>query len=298
VIELRKEETDLAAILSSAVETSKPLITAADHQLAITIPQEYIPLYGDAVRLGQIFTNLLNNAAKYTDRRGQIWLSARREGNEVVVSVRDSGIGISAPMLPKVFEMFMQADRSTNRSQGGLGIGLTLVKQLTEMHAGTVSVQSEGPGQGTEFIVRLPVAAVQPDRTKQPSVSQKPTSLPQRRVLVVDDNEDSAASMGMLLNFLGTDVQVAHDGPTALAIIESYRPDVVLLDIGMPGMDGFEVARQVRQRVDFNNIMLIALTGWGQTEDRNRTRAAGFDHHLVKPADITALQSLLTVKGE
>jgi PAS domain S-box-containing protein len=298
LIELRKEETDLGAILSSAVETSKPLITAADHQLAITIPQEYIPLYGDAVRLGQIFANLLNNAAKYTDRRGQIWLSARREGNEAVVSVRDNGIGISAPMLPKVFEMFMQADRSTNRSQGGLGIGLTLVKRLTEMHAGTISVQSEGPGQGTEVIVRLPVAALQPDRTKQPSVSQKPTSLPQRRVLVVDDNEDSAASMGMLLNFLGTDVQVAHDGPTALAIIESYRPDVVLLDIGMPGMDGFEVARQVRQRVDFNNIMLIALTGWGQTEDRNRTRAAGFDHHLVKPADITALQSLLTVKGE
>lgn len=298
LIELRKEETDLGAILSSAVETSKPLITAADHQLAITIPQEYIPLHGDAVRLSQIFANLLNNAAKYTDRRGQIWLSARREGNEVVVSVRDNGIGISAPMLPKVFEMFMQADRSTNRSQGGLGIGLTLVKRLTEMHAGTISVQSEGPGQGTEVIVRLPVAALQPDRTKQPSVSQKPTSLPQRRVLVVDDNEDSAASMGMLLNFLGTDVQVAHDGPTALAIIESYRPDVVLLDIGMPGMDGFEVARQVRQRVDFNNIMLIALTGWGQTEDRNRTRAAGFDHHLVKPANITALQSLLTVKGE
>ncbi|MBI2824928.1 MAG: PAS domain S-box protein [Planctomycetia bacterium] len=297
LIDLRKEETDLATILRSAVETSKPLITAADHQLAITIPQEPIPLYGDAVRLSQIFANLLNNAAKYTDRRGQIWLSARPEGGEIIVSVRDNGIGMTASMLPKVFEMFMQADRSANRSQGGLGIGLTLVKRLTEMHGGSVSVHSEGPGHGTEFIVRLPVAATQTHH-RQPSVNQKSTTLSQRRLLVVDDNEDSAASLGMLLKFLGTDVQVVHDGATALTMIESYRPDVVLLDIGMPGMDGFEVARRVRQRVDFHNIMLIALTGWGQTVDRERTRTAGFDHHLVKPADITALQSLLTTMGE
>jgi CheY-like chemotaxis protein len=298
LIDLRKEETDLAAVLRSAVETSRPLITAAEHQLAITIPQEPIPLYGDAIRLGQIFANLLNNAAKYTDRGGQIWLNARRDQNEVVVSVRDSGIGISAATLANVFEMFMQADRSSNRAQGGLGIGLTLVKRLTEMHGGTVSAHSEGPGQGSEFIVRLPVATVQPANTTQPPSSQRSTSLPQRRVLVVDDNEDSAASLGMLLEFLGTDVQIAHDGATALTIIESYRPDVVLLDIGMPGMDGFEVARRVRQHVDFNNILLIALTGWGQSEDRDRTRNAGFDHHLVKPADITALQSLLKATGE
>jgi CheY-like chemotaxis protein len=201
-------------------------------------------------------------------------------------------------MLPKVFDMFMQADRATSRSQGGLGIGLTLVKKLVELHGGKISVRSDGPGQGSEFIVSLPVAAVPSQPTTKPSVSQKTARLPQRRVLVVDDNKDAAASMGMLLNFLGSDVQVVHDGASALAAIDSYRPDVVLLDIGMPGMDGFEVAQQVRQRAEFNNIMLIALTGWGQAEDRHRTQAAGFDYHLVKPADITALQSLLISGGK
>ena len=298
LIELRKEEADLAAIIRSAVETSRPIFEAAEHQLAITIPPEPILLYGDTVRLSQVFANLLNNAAKYTDRGGQVWINAKQEKNEVVVSIRDTGIGIPAPMLPKVFDMFMQADRSTHRSQGGLGIGLTLVKRLVELHDGSISVRSDGPGQGSEFIVRLPVAAVQPERTTKPPVSQRTASLPQRRVLVVDDNKDAGASMGMLLKFLGSDVQVVHDGAAALAAIESYRPDVVLLDIGMPGMDGFEVARQVRQRAEFNNIMLIALTGWGQAEDRHRTQAAGFDYHLVKPADITALQSLLISAGK
>ena len=298
LIVLRNEETDLMTVLLSAVETSKPLITAADHQLAIALPHERIGLYGDSVRLAQVFANLLNNAARYTDRQGQIGLSARREGNQVIVSVRDNGIGIAAPMLPDVFEMFMQVDRSAVRSQGGLGIGLTLVKRLVEMHGGTVSAQSAGPGQGSEFTVRLPIADTQQHETSQPPVTQENCSLSRRRVLVVDDNEDAAASMGMLLKCLGTDVKVAHNGTTALEVIESYRPDVVLLDIGMQGMDGFEVARRVRQRTDLNNIILIALTGWGQTEDRDRTRTAGFDHHLVKPADITALQSLLTAVGE
>ncbi len=298
LIELRTEETDLATVLRTALETSRPLIEAAEHQLAITIPAQPIVLHGDTVRLSQIFANLLNNAAKYTDRNGQIWLSARRDGSQVIVSVRDSGIGISASMLPKVFEMFAQADRSTDRSQGGLGIGLTLVKRLVEMHGGTISAESGGLGQGSEFTVRLQVVDAQRHETSQPSVTQKHSTLAQRRALVVDDNQDAAASMGMLLKLLGADVQVAHDGETALAAIESYRPDVVLLDIGMPGMDGFEVARRVRRRIDFNNIMLIALTGWGQSEDRDRTRIAGFDHHLVKPADITALQSLFTSAGE
>ena len=298
LIELRKEEADLAAIIRSAVETSRPIFEAAEHQLAITIPPEPILLHGDTVRLSQVFANLLNNAAKYTDHGGQIWINAKQEKSEVVVSIRDTGIGIPAPMLPKVFDMFMQADRSTHRSQGGLGIGLTLVKRLVELHDGSISVRSDGPGQGSEFIVRLPVAALQPERTTKPPVSQRTASLPQRRVLVVDDNKDAGASMGMLLKFLGSDVQIVHDGAAALAAIESYRPDVVLLDIGMPGMDGFEVARQVRQCAEFNNIMLIALTGWGQAEDRHRTQAAGFDYHLVKPADITALQSLLISAGK
>jgi signal transduction histidine kinase/CheY-like chemotaxis protein len=294
LIELRNEETDLATIIREAVETSKPLIEAGQHQLAISLPADVIPIYGDTLRLGQVFSNLLNNAAKYTETGGQIWLTARRDGGEAVVSVRDNGIGLSADVLPIVFDMFMQADRSTNRSHGGMGIGLTLVKSLVELHGGTVSAHSDGPGQGSEFTVRLPIPVGRHFVPAQPSVARRHASeSAPRRVLVVDDNKDAAYTMAMLLRVLGSEVQIANDGATALASIESYRPDVVLLDIGMPGMDGFEVARRIRQRTEFDNIVLIALTGWGQTEDRNRTHAAGFNHHLVKPADITVLQSLL-----
>jgi signal transduction histidine kinase/ActR/RegA family two-component response regulator len=297
LIDLRKEETDLATVIRSAIETSRPLIEAGQHQLAITLPPEPIPLFGDAVRLGQVFANLLNNAAKYTNRGGQIWLSARQGGDEAVVCVRDNGIGISAEVLPAIFDMFMQANRATDRSQGGLGIGLTLVKSLVELHGGSISADSAGLGQGSEFIVRLPVAVAQQLGQQQATAGRSSERLPQRRVLVVDDNEDAAASMGMLLKYLGTDVEIAHDGPTALSTIDRYRPDVVLLDIGMPGMDGFEVARRIRERAEFDSIVLIALTGWGQAEDRSRTREAGFDHHLVKPADIRALQSVLVASG-
>jgi PAS domain S-box-containing protein len=296
LIELRKEETNLATILRTAVETSKPLIDAAEHQLAISIPQEPILLFGDTMRLGQVFANLLNNAAKYTNRGGQIWLTAQIDGSAAIISVRDNGIGMSKTMLPVVFDMFMQADRSTNRSQGGLGIGLTLVKQLVEMHGGSVSVHSDGEAQGTEVIVTVPIVAA-PRAVIHSSQTQKPATLPARRVLVVDDNEDSAASLGMLLKYLGTDVQIANDGATALSMVKAYRPDIVLLDIGMPGMDGFEVAQAIRKCPEYDQILLIALTGWGQSEDRLRTRAAGFDHHLVKPADIGALQSLLIAAG-
>ncbi|HEY2148835.1 MAG TPA: hybrid sensor histidine kinase/response regulator, partial [Pirellulales bacterium] len=262
LIELRKEETDLATVIRSAVETSRPLIDAGEHQLAISLPSEPIPLYGDSIRLGQVFANLLNNAAKYTERGGQIWLQAKCVGSDAVVSVRYNGIGLSADMLPVVFDMFMQADRSANRSQGGLGIGLTLVKNLVELHGGTIAAHSDGPGLGSEFVVRLPVSAVQQNERPR-SGGHKPPDLPQRRVLVVDDNRDAAASLGMLLKFLGTDVEVANDGYAALAAIASYRPDVVLLDIGMPGMDGFEVARRIRENRSHDNIVLIALTGWG-----------------------------------
>jgi signal transduction histidine kinase len=296
-IELRKEETDLATVIRSAVETSKPLIEAKGHQLAISLPPDPIPLYGDAIRLGQVLANLLNNAAKYTERGGQIWLAARRDADEAVISVRDNGIGLSAEMLPVVFEMFMQVDRSSNRSEGGLGIGLTLVKNLVELHGGTIAAKSDGPGRGSEFIVRLPVSARKFSDSKALSVVPKAPDLPQRKVLVVDDNRDAAASLGMLLRYLGTDVQTVGDGAAALSAIESYRPDVVLLDIGMPVMDGFEVARRIRENRSNDHIVLVALTGWGQTEDRNRTRAAGFDHHLVKPADISTIQTLLGTMG-
>jgi CheY-like chemotaxis protein len=292
-IELRKERVELAAIARNAIETSRPLIDAAGVQLAIALPQEPIIVNGDPVRLGQIFANLLNNAAKYTNEGGQIWFTARQENREAVVSVRDTGIGIPPNVLPKVFDMFMQVDRSTNRSQGGLGIGLTLVRSLVELHEGTVSVQSEGPGAGSEFIVRLPLAVEQRKSTSFSSAIEAARGTPTRRILVVDDNVDSAATLGMLLKYLGADVHVVHDGAAALAALEKYRPDIVLLDIGMPGMDGLEVARRIRERDELSDVTLIALTGWGQEDDRRRTREAGFDHHLVKPADIAALQSLL-----
>ena len=292
-IELRKETVELASVARNAIETSRPLIDAAGLQLAITLPQEPVTLHGDPVRLGQVFANLLNNAAKYTNRGGQIWFTARKENEHVLISVRDTGIGISKEILPKVFDMFMQADRATDRAQGGLGIGLTLVRSLVEMHGGSVTARSEGPGHGSEFVVQLPLAASQSGLKSPLSSSGSSRSLSSRRILVVDDNVDSANSLGMLLKFLGGDIQVAHDGPAALAAIEKYRPDVVLLDIGMPGMDGYEVAARIRERHEFDQVTLIALTGWGQEEDRRRTREAGFNHHLVKPADIAALQSLL-----
>jgi PAS domain S-box-containing protein len=293
-IELRKENIELAAVARNAIETSRPLIDSAGIQLAISLPQEPIELHGDPVRLAQVFANLLNNAAKYTNEGGQIWFTAKREGNEAIVSVRDTGIGIRKDMLPKVFDMFMQADWATTRAQGGLGIGLTLVRSLVEMHGGAVWAHSDGPDRGSEFVVRLP--ATKQKESASPSF-QSPSSpsqvLPSRRILVVDDNVDSATTLGTLLKYLGGDVQIAHDGPAALAAIENYRPNVVLLDIGMPGMDGYEVAKRIRERQEFKDVTLIALTGWGQADDRRRSQEAGFDHHLVKPADIAALQSLL-----
>lgn len=292
LIELRKEHTDLASIIRMAVETSKPLITSAEHELTISLPEDPIPLLVDGVRLAQVFANLLNNAAKYTEPNGRIWLSGRLENSEVVVSVRDNGIGISPKQLPVVFEMFMQADRTNTRTQGGLGIGLTLVRKLVEMHGGTVTAQSEGEGAGSEFVVRLPVAVANPqDVPRQAPVERGAT--PTRRVLVVDDNEDAASSLAMLLKLLGIEVRIANDGLTALALVEKHHPDVVLLDIGMPEMDGMEVARRIRQRPEFDDILLVALTGWGQEDDRRQTKNAGFDNHLVKPADIATLQSLL-----
>jgi PAS domain S-box-containing protein len=292
-IDLRKENIELAAVARAAIETSRPLIDAAGVQLAISLPQEPVMLNGDPVRLGQVFINLLNNAAKYTNEDGQIWFTARREGNEAVVSVRDTGVGIEPESLAKVFDMFMQVDRSTTRAQGGLGIGLTLVRSLVEMHGGSVAAISEGPGLGSEFIVRLPLSTEEWTAAQAPSSTAPEGVLPSCRILVVDDNVDSATTLGMLLKFLGADVHLAHDGPAALDAVRKHRPNVVLLDIGMPGMDGYEVARRVREDDEIGDVKLIALTGWGQADDRRRTREAGFDHHLVKPADVTALRALL-----
>jgi PAS domain S-box-containing protein len=293
-IELRRESVEVAAIVRSAVETSRPLIEAGGHHLALAIPPEPLTLVGDPIRLTQVMTNLLNNAAKYTDAGGQIWLTVRREGERVAISVRDTGVGIPFDMLPRVFELFTQVDRSASRSQGGLGIGLTLVKNLVERHGGSVQARSEGPGRGSEFIVRLPLVPAPRPAIIPARASGESTLLAAQRVLVVDDNRDAAESLGMLLKLLGADVQVVYNGPDALEAVANHKPAVVLLDIGMPGMDGHEVARRIRQDPAFSNVKLIALTGWGQAEDRRRSHSAGFDYHLIKPTDFGALQTLLT----
>ena len=294
-IELRTEPIELATVVRSAVETSKPLIEAAGHQLAVSLPSQPVVLNADPVRLAQVLANLLNNAAKYTNNGGQIWLTARVEQGQAVISVRDNGIGIPVAMQPLIFEMFAQVDRDAGRSQGGLGIGLTLVRSLIEMHGGTVEVASGGEGSGSEFVVRLPLPT---DAEIRPTDGGRPLAsvISPQRVLVVDDNRDSAVSLGMLLKFLGAEVEVAHSGADALAALERFHPAVVLLDLGMPEMDGFEVAARIRQQPAHQNVLLIALTGWGQEEDRRKTHAAGFNHHLVKPADITSLQSLLSAQ--
>jgi CheY-like chemotaxis protein/two-component sensor histidine kinase len=292
VIEVRKEPLDLSAIVKAAVETSRPVLDNLRHELIVDLDPDSISVVGDPVRLTQVFANLLNNAAKYTNHGGHISISTRRENGDAVITVKDDGIGIAPTALAQVFDMFMQVDRSTRRSQGGLGIGLTLVRSLVGMHGGTVEARSEGPGLGSEFIVRLPRLIDKAAATEGPR-GLKP--LPARRILIVDDSRDGGESLATLLRVLGAEVALAHSGRTALECVETFKPDVVLLDIGMPGMDGYEVARRIRANPANRNISLIALTGWGQDEDRRRSVAAGFNHHLVKPADIEQLRQLLTV---
>lgn len=292
IIEVKKEPLDLAAILKAAIETSRPVLDNMRHELKVELADDAMCVGGDPVRLTQVFANLLNNAAKYTNHGGRITISSHTEGKQAIISVKDNGIGIAPAVLPQVFDMFMQVDRSTRRSQGGLGIGLTLVRSLVAMHGGSVEARSDGPGLGSEFIVRLPMM-VAPSLTQLENRRLEP--LPARRILIVDDSRDGGESLAMLLRVLGADVALAHSGRTALESVESFKPDVVLLDIGMPGMDGYEVARRIRANPASRHISLIALTGWGQDEDRKRSVAAGFNHHLVKPADIEQLRQLLSV---
>ena len=286
--ELRRERLPVSTVVAHAVETSEPSIRAARHRLALSLPGETLWVDGDAVRLAQILANLLDNAAKYTPSGGEISVSARHDGGAIEVVVSDNGEGISAEALPRLFEMFSRAGRA---SGGGLGIGLALARHLAQMHGGTLQARSEGPGKGAQFILRLPAVEAGPVRTTR--VRSGEEDLPQRRVLVVDDNRDAAESLGTVLELLGAQVRLAHAGPEAIEAVAAYRPSVVLLDLGMPGMDGYEVARRLRARQGGAPLSIVALTGWGQDEDRRRTLEAGFDHHLVKPADIEQLQSLL-----
>jgi two-component system CheB/CheR fusion protein len=297
-IALRRERVELAAVLRAALETSRPLLEASRHRLTIEMPDEALVLDADPLRLAQVFANLLNNAAKYTDEGGQIALRIRRAGGTAVVSVRDDGVGIPVDRLAEVFDLFQQVDGSLGRAQGGLGIGLTLVRRLVELHGGRVEAHSEGPGTGSEFVVTLPLAGEEEPPAAigvEPASARTGTVQAPHRVLVVDDNVDAGESLELLLRVLGVEARLVHDGEAALAALGAFQPAMVLLDLGMPGMDGFEVARRIRAQRTGARPLLIALTGWGQPEDRRRTREAGFDDHLVKPVDLSVLQSLLAL---
>jgi len=290
VVEVRKETLDLVAVLRTAVETSRPLLEAARQALSVDIPDAVIPISGDVVRLTQVFANLLNNASKYTQANGRIWLSAAMENGWAVVSVRDNGIGIPSSHLTSVFDMFTQVDRSHRRAQGGLGIGLTLVRSLVQLHGGTVEARSGGSESGSEFIVRLSEAADRPHPRGEAARSQR---LPACRILIVDDNREAAESLGVLLEELGATISLAFGGREALQVIDAFEPEVVMLDLGMPGIDGYEVCRRIRAVPAHRHMLLVALTGWGQDEDRERSRRAGFHHHLVKPLNVQKLRWVL-----
>ena len=295
-VHLRQERVVVGGIVERAVETAYPMMEHRQHKLTVTVPPEPIWLFADSGRLEQVVVNLLTNAAKYTEVGGQVWVTVKLADSlgQCELRVRDTGVGIAPGLLPRVFDLFTQAERSLDRSQGGLGIGLALVQRLVEMHGGTVEVTSV-LGQGSEFTVRLPLLKEDGKMRKfevEPAGTTAAAGSP-LKVLVVDDNEDSAESLAMLLQVCGHDVRLAHDGLRALEEATDYRPDVVLLDIGLPKMDGYEVAAKLRQQPEYLTCVLVALTGYGQESDRQRSLDAGFDHHLVKPADFAKLQQIL-----
>ncbi len=290
-IELRKERLALSDAIQTAVEIARPMITEKRHELTITQPHDQIWLEGDKVRLAQVFANLLNNAAKYTNEGGCISLIARREEGEAVICIKDNGIGIPPEKLPVIFDLFVQIDRSLERTQGGLGIGLTLVKELVELHGGSIEASSEGEGKGSEFLIRLPLPTAHTESV--PDTPPAEGSGKRHRILVVDDNEASAKTLSWTLEVIGHESKLAEDAETALETARAFRPDVILLDIGLPRISGYELCRRLRQMPETRDATIIAQTGWGQEEHRQRSREAGFDHHLVKPIDIQSLQQLL-----
>jgi signal transduction histidine kinase/CheY-like chemotaxis protein len=326
-IGLRPQEVDLGALMEQAVEASRGLIEERRHQMEVTLPPAPIRLRADPVRLLQVLSNLLTNAARYTEPGGQISVSAGAEGEAVVLRVRDTGVGISAEMLPRVFDLFVQADRSLDRSEGGLGVGLTIARRLVELHGGSIFAFSEGPSQGSEFVVRLPAEQATGNRVQatgdrgqatvpgRPLPKTSPESVENeappttalalstvvgrlspgaKRILVVDDNADAAESMADVLDIMGYDARLAHDGPTALETARAYQPQVVLLDIGLPGMNGYEVALRLRAEAKGHPPLLIALTGYSAREDRERAKDVGFDQYLTKPVELMELERLLS----
>ena len=294
-VKLQLERIELGEVVRRAIETSQPLIEARRHNLHVSVPNDGLEVLVDPTRMAQVISNLLLNAAKYTEENGEIWISAERSGDRIAIHVRDNGIGITPQLLPRVFELFTQGDRSLARSEGGLGIGLSLVRLLVGMHGGTVEAQSGGAGKGSEFIVRL--SAAPRDYAPVLAIATKTRRFDQKhccRILVVDDNVDGAKSLAVLLRVMGNEVTVAHSGPEALETARRQNPQVFLLDIGLPGMSGHELAQQLRSINGFDKSLMIAMTGYGQDEDRARSLQSGFDHHLVKPIDVSALTTLIS----
>ena len=292
-IELRRQAVDLQSIVAAAVETSRPQIDANHHQLAITLPKERVIFEADGVRLSQVFSNLLNNAAKYTPVGGQIWLTARRHQEAVVVSVRDTGVGIPPEMQDRVFDMFAQVEGSVDRAQGGLGIGLTLAKSFVELHDGTITAHSEGVNRGTEFVVTLPATPLRA-RNDVPA-GDAPGPAKSYRILVVDDSHAAADSLKRILERLGQNVSAAYDAATALELARRERPEIVISDIGMPKINGYEFARRLRSEPGFEEVVLVALTGYGQRQDVEQAISAGFNNHVLKPITLEGIKSLLNL---
>jgi PAS domain S-box-containing protein len=292
-LQLRMTKTELSDVIGCAVDAARPLIDSAGHRLTVTLPEEPLILCADPTRLAQVVANLLNNAAKYTPQGGAIALTARREDDAAVISVNDSGIGVPEPMLDRIFEMFTQVDRSNARGDAGLGIGLTLVKSLIEMHGGEVAVRSDGVGRGSEFTVRLPIVAP-PPVPAAPELAHSAGAV-RRRILAVDDNQAALSTLRLLLETLGNEVHTAQDGLEAIHAAEAFRPQVIFMDLGMPRMDGYEAARRIRAEPWGDEVFLVAVTGWGRDEDRRRTQEAGFNRHLVKPVEPAALREILEI---
>jgi PAS domain S-box-containing protein len=300
-VRLHKERVEFAAVVRDAVDACRPLMQSLGHDLRVRLPLEPVHLNADSIRLTQVLSNLLNNAARYSDRGAHIDLTAERRGNQIVVSVRDTGIGLPPEMLKQVFDLFTQVQQSDGRTRGGLGIGLTLAKSLVELHGGNIEARSDGLGKGSKFIVRLPISVAEvPSESPPGEESPNWTNPLKARILVVDDLTDSAESLARLLRIEGNEVRTAHDGLEAVAEAADFRPDLVLMDIGMPRMDGYEACRRIRDLAFGSEVILVAVTGWGQAEDRRKSKAAGFDHHMVKPVELVAIERLLqglTIRG-